>query len=108
MLARGRLAHAELGGDEHAADAVAHQIAVDLPGGVRARRLEPAEDLHALLVGERLRDLDRDHVRHFANWLSPCQDAAGRTSVEEETCAGWWDRTQRHRGRSGDDPAVCP
>src|SRR6185369_1501375 len=83
MLARGRLAHAELGGDEHTAHAVAHQIAVDLPGKVRARRLEPAENLQPLLVRERLRDLDRDHLRHFANWLSPCQDTAWRNSVEE-------------------------
>src|SRR5207249_9362771 len=52
MLAGGRLADTELRRDEHAAHAVAHEIAVGLAREVRARRLEPAEDLSTyLLVG---------------------------------------------------------
>src|SRR5262245_56237918 len=39
VLTRGRLAHAELGRDEHTAHAVAHEIAVDLTAKVDARRL---------------------------------------------------------------------
>ncbi len=71
MLARGGLADTELGGDEHTAHPIAHEIAVDLTRKVRARRLEPAEDLQPLLVRQRLGDVDRKPIRHFANWLSP-------------------------------------
>src|SRR2546422_6550432 len=54
MLAGGRLANAQLRGDEHAADAVAHEVAVDLRREVGARRPEPAEGLEAALVCPRL------------------------------------------------------
>src|SRR6266567_4232266 len=91
LLAGGRLAHAELVRDEHAAHAVAHEVAVDLPRKVRARRLEPAEDLQALLVRERLGDVDRNHLRHFANWLSPCQDTPRRAPfLTEGFLDEWW------------------
>jgi hypothetical protein len=58
VLAGRRLANAELGRDEHAAHAIAHEITVDLAREVRARRLEPAENLQPLLVRERLGDVD--------------------------------------------------
>src|SRR2546422_8095999 len=53
MLAGGRLADAQLRGDEHAADAVAHEVAVDLRRGGGARGSGPAEDLEGAAVGPR-------------------------------------------------------
>src|SRR5258706_10633552 len=61
VLAEGRLADAELAGDEHAADAVVDEVAVDLGREMRHRILEPFEDLDPSFVGERP---DRGHDRH--------------------------------------------
>src|SRR3989454_10484077 len=53
MLAGGRLANAQLRGDEHAADAVAHEVAVDLRRGGGARRAGPPAELGAAVGGPR-------------------------------------------------------
>lgn len=50
MLAGGGLAHAELLGDEHAANAVLHQVAIDLRAEVLARMFQPIEDLPAAVI----------------------------------------------------------
>src|SRR5207237_7557694 len=47
MLAHGRLADAELLGDQHAANAVARQVAVDLRRKMPLWLLQPFEDLEA-------------------------------------------------------------
>src|SRR5215472_11477350 len=53
VFARGRLADAELVGDEAAADAVLDEISVDLRRKMGARILQPLQDLKAPLVGQR-------------------------------------------------------
>jgi hypothetical protein len=58
VFAGRRRADPELLGDEHAADAVADQIAVDLGREMRPWPLEPGQDLQAALVSESLDDLD--------------------------------------------------
>ena len=59
MLAERRLGDAELLGDQLRADAVLDQIAVGLVREMRARILQPIEDLQPALVGDRLEDFDR-------------------------------------------------
>src|SRR5258708_923960 len=66
MLAGGRLAHSQLLGDEHAADAVLDQIAVLLRAEVPLWLLQPLQDLEAALIGESADGID---VRHIANLL---------------------------------------
>jgi hypothetical protein len=53
VLTHRRLADAEFFGDEHAADAVVDQVAIDLRPEVRGRVLEPLENLEASIVVER-------------------------------------------------------
>ena len=53
VLARRRLAHPQLPGDEHATDPVTHEIAINLRGEVRLGILEPLQDLKPLFTGER-------------------------------------------------------
>ena len=50
MLAGGGLAYAELLGNEHAANAVFHQVAIDLRAKVLPRVLQPIEDLQATVI----------------------------------------------------------
>jgi hypothetical protein len=52
MLAGGGLAHPELLGNERAANAVFHQVAIDLRAKVLPRVLQPIEDLQASVVGQ--------------------------------------------------------
>jgi hypothetical protein len=67
MFAQGRLADAELFGDEKRADAILDQIAVGLRREMGARVLQPVEDLETALVGERSDDNRR---LHFVSLLS--------------------------------------
>src|SRR5439155_6159244 len=92
MLARGGLADPELLSDEHAADPVLDEVAVYLRREVRPRPLQPGEDLEPALVGQSLGHVDRKHLRHFANWLSLCQDSRPRRSGEEAAVAKTIDR----------------
>src|ERR1700722_15541705 len=66
VLGHGRLADAELLGDQEAADAVLDEVAVDLLAEMRARVLEPVEDLQATFIGEGAK---RGGDFHFGNWL---------------------------------------
>jgi hypothetical protein len=63
MHARGRLANIEFPCDEATTDAVFHEIAVDLRRKVRARILQPFENLKALIVGHRAKGWFYCHVR---------------------------------------------
>jgi hypothetical protein len=54
VFAGGRLAHPELLGDQEAADAVAHEITVDLRREVSSWLFEPGEDLQTALVRQRV------------------------------------------------------
>src|ERR671919_551751 len=64
VLACGRLADAELLGDEQPAHAVLDQIAVDLRWKVRLGLLQPLQDQEPALVGQRA---ERQFHRHVAN-----------------------------------------
>ncbi len=62
MLGRRWLAHAQLLGDEHDADAVNDEIAIDLPREMGLRILEPFEDQQPPLVGQGTRDFNYRHI----------------------------------------------
>ena len=66
MLGDGRLADAELLGDEEPANPVFDEIAIDLLAEMRARVLEPAEDLQTALVGKGAKGGGDSHL---GNWL---------------------------------------
>jgi len=53
VFAGGRLAHAELFRDQHAADAILDQIAVHLRPEMPSRAFQPFEDLQAAVVCQR-------------------------------------------------------
>src|SRR5689334_6370336 len=53
VLAHGRLADAELFGDQETADAVFDQIAIDLLAEMLPRLAQPFQDLQPPLIGER-------------------------------------------------------
>ncbi len=67
MLADGRLAYAELFGDQHRAHSVIHEIAVDLLAEMAARILQPVEDLEALVAGKRAQRLGGIGFGHIVN-----------------------------------------
>src|SRR5215472_6096582 len=54
MLAAGRLAHAELLGDEQRTDPVAHQVTVALGREMPLGVTQPRQDQQALVAGQRL------------------------------------------------------
>jgi hypothetical protein len=62
MLARGRLAHLELARDQEPAHPVAHEIAVDLAGKMRARALQPMQDEEPAVVGNGLGGIENSHI----------------------------------------------
>src|SRR6266540_849238 len=68
VLACGGLAHAQLVGDEQAADPISHQIAVTLGWEVRYRVLQPLQDDQPLLARESLEHID---LNHLASMLTP-------------------------------------
>ena len=53
MLAHGRLTHAELFGDQHAADPVLDEVTVDLLAKMRPRAFQPLQDQEPPIAGER-------------------------------------------------------
>ena len=62
------LADAKLFGDEEPTDAVLDEVAIDLFAEMRARILEPIEDLQTALVGEGAKGGGDSHL---GNWLIP-------------------------------------
>jgi len=64
VLAHGRLADAELIRDQHPANAILDQIAVDLGRKVLQGGLQPPQNEETALVGE---SPYREHYRHIAN-----------------------------------------
>jgi len=53
VLAGGRLADLELAGNQDAADAIFHQISINLGWKVADRVPKPAQDLQTLVIGQR-------------------------------------------------------
>jgi hypothetical protein len=49
-------------GDQQAAHAVAHEVAVDLPREMGARVFEPLQDLQPAVIGHRLGHMQNRHI----------------------------------------------
>jgi len=62
MLAGRRLADPQLCGDEDAAHAVLHQVAIHLRREVLARALQPFQNLQPLRIGERTQTNVNIHI----------------------------------------------
>ncbi len=71
MLCSGRLGQAKFISNVQRADAVTHQIAVDLLGEMGPRGFEPTEDRHAMRVGKGA-ELLIQPVKHFHFTLLYC------------------------------------